>query len=374
MFLARGGELDGQQRQVLYLAAALPRLSVMTVLSESGHLHEELMALDVNSTIARMSSWRSVGRAIQRYVDAYRLLGLARSRNVGLVHAHDVWRTGYARFIARRLGVPYVVHVRGPLSPRDIQKHRLDRADAVIAIAQRYVDDLVTAGIEPSRIALIDDAVDLTLFSSEHADPIYFDKRFGINGRPLIGLVGRLSPFKRVAEFLEIVGRLPLEVRSAASFVIAGQWESDAYRNLIEQDVVRLGLQQCVHFVGRCPSSEMPQLLSSLDLLVTLSGGSIMFEAMAMGKPVLSIRTDGRHSQHTRHGETAWCIDGDDLDAGAKALAHLIARADLRHHLGHAGREWVATHLSSAAMVRKVEAVYANLKWSPGLEGRSPYG
>src|SRR5688572_19921303 len=193
MFLARGGELDGQQRQVLYLAAALPRLSVMTVLSESGHLHEELMALDVNSTIARMSSWRSVGRAIQRYVDAYRLLGLARSRNVGLVHAHDVWRTGYARFIARRLGVPYVAHVRGPLSPRDIRKHRLDRADAVIAIAQRYVDDLVTAGIEPSRIALIDDAVDLTLFSSEHADPIYFDKRFGINGRPLIGLVGRLS-------------------------------------------------------------------------------------------------------------------------------------------------------------------------------------
>ncbi|MCC6887589.1 MAG: glycosyltransferase family 4 protein [Hyphomicrobiales bacterium] len=361
MFFARGGEIDGQQRQVLYLAAGQPRGSLISIVSDAGHLHETLLALGINSIVARMSPWRSLGRMIRRYNDADRLLALARGYNIGLVHAHDVWRAEYARFVARRLRIPYVVHMRGPLSARDIRKHRLSQAATIITVAQRYVEDLVAAGIEPSRIALVDDAVDLSLFCSERADPTYVERHFGIGGKPLIGFVGRLSPFKRVAEFLEVVHRLPPDIRAAANFVIVGQWESTAYRELIMQAVTRLGLQQKVHFLERCPSEDMPQLLSSLDLLVTLSGGSIMFETMAMGKTVLSIRTDGRHSHHTRHGETAWCIDDEDPAIAAQTLAFLISRPDLCHRLGGAAREWVAAHLSSTEMVRKVGSVYAKL-------------
>lgn len=362
-FLARGGDIDGQQRQVLYLADDLAQQNVtLTVtVSESGNLHNELLLRGVESCVSRMSPWRSVARVVDRYVDAHRLLRIARDRKVKIVHAHDVWRVEYARFIARRLAIPYVVHVRGPLSQRDIKKHRLGLADTVIAIAQRYVDDLLQSGIEAARITLIDDAVNLSLFTAAHADTSYIQRNFGIQGPLLVGVVGRISAFKKICEFLGAVRRLPSEVLGMTEFVIAGEWDSSEYRQHVEAEVSRLALMDRVHFIGRCSSDLMPKLLSSLDLLVTLSGGSVMFEAMAMRKPVLSIRSDGRHSQHTKHGLTAWCVDGNDEEAAAKALTHLLLDEELRNRLGDAARAWVERYLSSPAMVGKVKGLYEAL-------------
>lgn len=372
LFLARGGDIDGQQRQVLYLAAGLAAqgIPLIVALSEPGDLLSELRALKVDVCIAPMSPWRSVGHVIKRYVDARQLLRLAVNRQIWLVHAHDVWRAEYARFIAKRLERPYLVHVRGPLAPRDIKKHRLSLADAVIAIAQRYVDDLLHAGVEPVRIALIDDAVNLELFNSANADPSYVPCSFGIKGPLLVGFAGRLSSFKRVCDFLDIIKRLPADLTNSTDFVIAGEWDSPEYRREVERALVGLDPKPRVHFIGRCPSRFMPKWLSSLDVLVTLSGGSTMFEAMAMNKPVLSIRADGRHSQHTRHGHTAWCVDGHDPDVAAAALARLLKDEPLRQRLGDAGRHWVAQNLSSATMVAKVGALYQELaaKVSCGAE------
>ena len=347
LFLARGGDIDGQQRQVIYLSEGLARQDLTVCVSEPGNLHDELVRRGVDSRIARMSSWRSIPRVVDRYVDAHRLLGYARTKGIKLVHAHDVWRAEYARFIAKRLGIPYVVHIRGPLSPRDIKKHRLSNADALIAIAQRYVDDLVQSGIEPGRITLIDDGVNLELFGPPRADPSYLARNFGLHAHLLVGIVGRLSAFKRIHDFLNIVSRLPPEFYQSVMFVIAGGWESAEYRHQIDEAVRRLGITSRVRFIGRFPDADAPKLLSSLDLLVTLSGGSVMFEAMAMRKPVLSIRADGRHSEHTRHGLTAWCVDGDSADAAASELACLLRNEALLNKLGQDGRLWVERHLSS---------------------------
>src|SRR5689334_2642005 len=127
LFLARGGDIDGQQRQVLYLAGGLANAGnpLTVAVSDPGGLNDELIRRGVESRVVRMSPWRSLAHVPARYVDAYRLLNAARVSKAQIIHAHDVWRAEYARFIARRLAVPYVVHVRGPLSPRDIAKHQL---------------------------------------------------------------------------------------------------------------------------------------------------------------------------------------------------------------------------------------------------------
>jgi len=363
VFLARGGDIDGQQRQVLYLADGLVRQDVplTAIVSDGGSLHDELLRHGVESRGARMSPWRSIAHLGSRYVDAYRLSCVARDAKAQIIHAHDVWRAEYARFIATRLAIPYVVHIRGPLSRRDIGKHRLDLADAVIAIAQRYVDDLLQAGIDARRIALIDDAVDLALFAPEQSEPGYLRRNFGVDGRLVVGVVGRISAFKRICEFLGAVRQLPSDVASSTRIIVVGDWDSADYRREVETEVRRLELAERVHFVGRCPSDLMPKLLSSLDVLVTLSGGSIMFEAMAMSRPVLSIRSDGRHSVHTRHGLNAWCVDGTDPAAAAAALSHLLSHDDLRRTLGNAARQWVEQNLSSATMVAKVRELYDRL-------------
>src|SRR5687767_2893423 len=134
LFLARGGAIDGQQRQVLYLAAGLKAAStrVIVALDEESPLWEELAAAGLESHVLRQSGWRSLGHGVHRYLDAHRIARLAAATSAHILHAHDVWRAEYARFAAQRLGVPYIVHVRGPMTARDMEKHRLAHADHVI--------------------------------------------------------------------------------------------------------------------------------------------------------------------------------------------------------------------------------------------------
>lgn len=363
LFLSRCGAIDGLQRQLLYLATGLDRqrFPLTVAVNEPGPLRDALLMRGISTPVYRMSPWRSFFHLGNRYLDALRLHGRARAEGVALVHAHDVWRAEYARFIARRLRIPYIVHVRGPLSRRDIHKHRLGLADAVICIAQRYVDDLISAGLDAKRVLLIDDSVGLTLFAPAQADPDFLQRKLDTKGAPLVGLVGRLTPDKRIREFLEVVAMLPPAVEPSTRFLIIGERENLAYRREIENTVARLRLGARVHFLERFESQDMPKILSGLDLLVTLSGGSVMFEAMAMGTPVLSVRADGRHSTHTMHDRTTWCVTTDRLAPVADALARLLGDAALRHRLGEAGRVHVNRHLSSTAMIAKTEALYESL-------------
>jgi glycosyltransferase involved in cell wall biosynthesis len=267
------------------------------------------------------------------------------------------------------------VHVRGPLSRRDIGKHRLDLADAIIAIADRYAEDLLAAGIDPRRVHVVDDAVDTELFAPARADPDFIRRSLGFDGFRLVGLVGRIGPFKRVCEFLEIVAALPADIARSTRFVVVGDEESAAYGETVRQTVARLRLGTAVKFLGRYGSGMMPTVLSGLDVLVSLSGGSVMFEAMAMRKPVLSIRADGRHSRHTVHGETAFCVDTEAPRVAAEALARLLTDAALRDRLAEAGRALIDRQLASETMVAKVEAVYHSLVGRSGsVRARSTGG
>jgi glycosyltransferase involved in cell wall biosynthesis len=234
-------------------------------------------------------------------------------------------------------------------------------ADGIIAISSRYVEDLEAAGVSPERIVMIDDAVDSASFHPMPPEPGYFQNRFNVSGLPLVGMVGRVSEFKRVVEFLEIVAALRLPAENQTRFLVIGDTFDDGYNRRVQLAMDRLALGDRVRFIGRCAGCEMPRLLASLDVLVTLSGGSIMFEAMACGKTVLSVRADGRHSRHTRDGLTAVCVTSSRPEAAAAALAGLLGDAALRQRLGRNAREWVEEHLSVKTMTEKTAAFYERL-------------
>jgi glycosyltransferase involved in cell wall biosynthesis len=361
MLLSRGGAFNGSQRQLVYLVQGLDRhrYQPVAVLDAGGPLAEELQDAGADVHVLPMRPWRSFPRCLWRYHDAAGVLRVARHRGVALVHAAYPWKSGYMHYVARRLGVPCVLHVRGPMSPHDISKHGLHRASAVIVIAQRYADDLTAAGMPAERVCLVDDAVDFERFQPGDAQPNILRQRHEVAAPVLVGLVGRIDPFKRVLEFLELVAPLARDGPGSAALLIIGQPGPEPYTRAVRQAVDRLGLAEHVVFTGRC--EDMPQVLASLDIVVTLSGGSVMFEAMACARAVLSVRVDGRHSLHTRHGENAWCVTTDRPGPAAEALARLIGDADLRRRLGLAGHAWVERHLSRHVLVTRTQEVYDRL-------------
>lgn len=359
LFLARGGALDGHQQQVLQLAHARRELgrSAVVAVDKPGPLLDRLREGGVEAGHFPMRSWRSAVRFLPAWLDGFRLLALARRTGAGLVHAHDHWRAPYARFLARRLSVPYVVHIRGPIDADHIRKYRLSEADAVIAIAARYAAVLRAAGVADDRIFVVSDGVDLSRFHLAE-DPV---ERHRPGRETVVGMVGRIDPFKAVTGFVDIVAALTEEQRAATRFLVVGDDSDRDYAAAVRERIRRHGLGGRIVFTGRVASERMPALLGSLDVLVTLSGGSVMFEAMAMGAVVLSIRGDGQHSQYTVDGETAVCVDGFSPKAAAEALAGLIAEPARRGVLASAGRSLVERELSAERIAAETATVYNSL-------------
>jgi len=361
MLLARGGPLDGSQRQLVYLVGGLDRsrYEPIVVLDRLGPLTDCLLDRDIEVHVMPMRPWRSFPGGLMRYIDALRIARLGRRRRAELVHASDMTRSRYMHFISRRLGIPSVLHVRGPMSQRDIVKHKMARASAVVAIAQRYHQDLLGAGISPRCVELIDDAVDLEQFRPGLSGRDYLQRQFSIDGRVLVGLVGRIEPFKRVVEFLEMIAPLARNPGGSEAFLVIGRPKQTLYYRTVLDAARRLGLEQRVVFAGHC--RDMPRTMSALDVLVTMSGGSVMFEAMACAKPVLSVSADGRHSVHTRHGETAWCVTAAGPAPATAALARLIDDEPLRRRLGESARAWAERYLSPATLADRTQALYDRL-------------
>ena len=361
MFIARGGDLDGAERQLSYLAHDLDRtrFEPLVVLDAECPLAEQLRTAGVEVHIRTLHPWRSMRGAVMRYVDAFALTRLARERGIALVHASDLWKSRYALFVAARCGLPAVIHVRGPIDERGIRKHHLADAAALIPIAQRYQEDLIRLGLPAERVRLIDDAVDLARFRSDVPGRDAFRAQYCVGERVAVGLVGRVEPFKRVLEFLEVVAIAQRIAPTQAAYFVIGQDGPESYMQQVRAAVARLGLQETVRFLGRL--DDMPQVLAGLDILVTLSGGSVMFEAMACGKTVLSVRQDDRPSEHTRHNDTAWFVKSSTPGPVAEALLQLMGDAELRARLGRSASEWVKDHLSRKLMAERTQALYETL-------------
>jgi len=106
----------------------------------------------------------------------------------------------------------------------------------------------------------------------------------------------------------------------------------------------------------------MSEVLASLDVLVSLSGGSVMFEAMSCGTPVISAaftrRQDSVHIQDMRTGLLVSSGRTADLLA---AIRNLVESESLRKMIGREAREWAVHNLSHRKMVRRTKRVYQSL-------------
>jgi L-malate glycosyltransferase len=162
------------------------------------------------------------------------------------------------------------------------------------------------------------------------------------------------EPFKKTVEFVDVASRVSASLD--VTFVCIGATARCDYVRDLQRTIEDRSMQDRVVLTGRI--DDMPAVLSGLDLLVTLSGGSVMFEAQACGVAVLSARGDGRHSRHTRHGETGWCVSSDQSQAIAAAIELLLRDDDLRGRLARAGRDHVVSELSPARMAERTMAAY----------------
>jgi glycosyltransferase involved in cell wall biosynthesis len=154
---------------------------------------------------------------------------------------------------------------------------------------------------------------------------------------------------------------MPDEARERTDVLIVGASEDPSYAQQVSQAIARSGLAGRVRLFGRADPSRIPDLLKSFDALVSLSGGSIMYEAMAAGVAVVSVRRSADQAEHIRDLDTAFRIeDIDPVSTGARLAAILADRAELRR-VGARGHAYAAQRLSTATMAEKTRTVFLDV-------------
>src|SRR5262245_16099801 len=285
----------------------------------------------------------------------------ARDFDIAHVHGHHHLPGAVAAAELRRAGVPYLVAPNGT-APR-IERRRLAKAafDATLgrgllsgaaralAVTQAERVQLEALGVEPERIAVLPNPLDLDEFGSAAAAP----RPDRCAGR--VVYLGQLTPRKLVDVLVRAVARLP----EAASLVIAGG--DGGCERPLRALVRRLGLDARVRFAGLLRGRARLELLASADA-VAYAGrdeifGLVPLEALLCGTPVV-VADDSGCGEIVRSVGGGLLVPPGDAGALARALAALLAEPELWHERALRSADAIRRLFSSDGVAAACERIY----------------
>lgn len=315
---------------------------------------------------------RSAGGAalVDLWRGASRLAAAARQHRARLIHSNTVRAAFYSAVAARLAGLPFVWHVRdfwlSEDRPRRLWSDALGKRALSTLAAAVVANSRAVAGHLPpaARARVIYNGLDLAEFAPAAAGDD-FRARLGIpSGAPLVGIVGRLRPWKGQADFLRAMARLK-ETHPGAWFVVAGGaiFEADdAYPAGLRALAQELGLAAQTRFTGHL--ADPRPLLAALDVLVHCGWpepfGLVNIEAMALETPVVAY-AHGALPEIVAAGETGLLVPPGDRPALAQAVTALLDDGPRRRRMGQAGRARVAQMFTIQRTAAEVMALYDEL-------------
>jgi PEP-CTERM/exosortase A-associated glycosyltransferase len=298
-----------------------------------------------------------------------------------LLHAHSPVLNAFpALRVGRRARIPVVYEVRGfwedaavdhgtqregslryRLS-RQMETRAVQQADQVVTICEGLRGDLIGRGVDPAKISIVGNAVDVQRFQLRGAADVALQSRLGLKGCKVIGFIGSFYAY----EGLDLlVDALPLirQRMPAVKLLLVGGGSMEA---AIKAQVKSLALEDTVVFTGRIPHDQVDSYYDLVDLLAyprhpmrltELVTPLKPLEAMAQGH--LLIASDvGGHKELIADGQTGVLFKaGSKEDLAAKAVATL-AMPDGGAGLRAAGRSFVERERNWQVTVSVYRTVY----------------
>ncbi len=294
------------------------------------------------------------------------LLEIVDRGHIDVLHLHGYGATTFGRMAGALRRIPTILHEHANLTDTPWFQKIADRSlepftDIAIAVSNSTAEFVLNARqVRPSKVKVVYLGVPLEEFSRERSVGEIAEARreLGIQaGEQAVGTITRLHESKGNSYLVEAAARVVAQ-RSSARFFVVG--EGPLLRDL-EAQAAALGLGDRFVFAGF--RRDIARTLSAFDLSVfpSLWEGTPLtaFEALAMGKAIVSTDADGLVDILT-----------DNLDAlivpkrNAAALADKIVwaidrpaeRARLGRAAGQTGRQY-----DIDSFVRKMERLYTIL-------------
>ena len=252
-----------------------------------------------------------------------------------VIDAHYFYPDGVAAIILGRiLGKPVTITARGSdlnlipkyWLPRSMIQWAARRAEASIGVCAALVDVLRDWNIDPARLHVFRNGVDLHRFRALPQDQSRRD--LGLDGSPLLLSVGNLVELKGHHLAIDVLALLA-ERYPRVCLAIVGSGEE---RARLEQRAKDRGVLARIVFAGTVANEQLARWYSAADALVLASSregwANVLLESMACGTPVVATRVGGT-SEVVADG-VGVLVDERSAEAIAAAVGRLLEAAPSR--------------------------------------------
>lgn len=393
VFFDHTAMMSGGEIALLNLIQHLDRSRFLpvVVLSAEGPLVAKLvdagvethvLPLDANVAETRKDSLGARGMlrpsaALNVMSYAWNLARFLRARKADLLHTNSLKSDIIGGISGRLAHVPVIWHVRDRIAADYLPKPAVSGFRWLCRILPHYIITNSEATLQTlclnveGRAAVIHSGVTKTYVRVVH-DGVGDQAASGFGMRPLdrsgplLGLVGRLSPWKGQHIFLEAAAVVRKEFPEARFQIIgSAMFGEEEYEARVRKLCETLGLQECVEFTGY--RKDVPALIGQLDILVHASTtgepfGQVVVEGMVAGKPVVA--TDGGGvPEIVQEGVTGWLVPMGESAPMAEAILKLLRDPEKAAQMGAAGRQRVLDHFTIELTARRVQDIYEQF-WS----------
>ena len=352
--------LGGQERQTVLNVLTMDRARfepVVACLRPDGELVADLaaagirpVAFDVGGSMLRPGTALVVAR-IARYI---------RAHGIGLVHAQDLYTNTLGTLAAGLARVPVIV-TRVDLNHAVVGYKRpvlgwiSRRADRVLVNALCIRDLAIREGVEPDRIVVVRNGVDLDAFdrAAREAPVPPVPEPGGI-----VCVANMHHPVKGQTDLLLAMNEV-LRERPEAHLVLVGD---GVRRPHLERSARQLGIASRCHFLGH--RLDGPAILARASIAVSASYAegisNAILEGMAARLPVVAT-TVGGSPELVRDGVTGYLVPPGAPAALARRLVDLLAAPARGRRMGERGRRMVEREFGLDQMRRSYDALYEDL-------------
>ncbi len=298
----------------------------------------------------------------RRWGAARVLRRLLREDRVDVVHANEAHALT-AAWLARAHKHALLVAARRvtfPLSRGYLSLARYRAPARILAISQAVREQLLAAHLDPERIAVIADGVEIPpRVSDAQRSSARARWSFAPSDR-VLALVAPLTLEKGHALLLDAVAALRRDAPQSR-LLLAGdgplraarEAQARAGQSLRRSPASRASSKTSTRSTPRATSSSVPPSLSE-------GAGTSLLSAMAHALPVVALARGGI-TEIVQDGTNGLLVHEAEPAALARVAARLLADRELAHRLGEAARETIAANFSAAKMVDATLAIFEHI-------------
>ena len=326
-----GMELAARGHEVHFISYAMPIR--LTDTNDRVKFHE-----------VEISSYPLFDHAPYALTLAVKMMQVAESEGLDLLHVHYAIPHSVSAFLARSMAAPHrlpfittlhgtdITLVGSDRSFLPITKFSIEQSDGVTAISHYLKQRTLEEFDVKHPIEVIPNFVNCDLYC--RMDNPVMRAELAPEGEPIVMHLSNFRPVKRLTDVVEIFALI--REKMPAKLVVIGDGPD---RSAAEYIVRKKKLTSDVHFLGK--QDRVYQYLGQADVFLLPSDmesfGLAALEAMACEVPVVASNTGGL-TEVVEHGVDGYLHEPRDVAAAAEYALNILSRSDRGRAMGQTAR------------------------------------